>query len=177
SSAYQTEGGYNEGGKGQSNWDNFTHSNPSVVVDRSNGDVAADFYHKYREDIALLKKSGAKAYRFSISWTRILPNGDCSIINKVGDPTKAEDIAASLRALEFSIGSIINPLLVGEYPSEMRRLVDEKSNAEGRKKSRLPTFSSKWKKIITGTLDYIGITLSGWMGSRYDLGHSILITR
>ncbi|CAG7728482.1 unnamed protein product, partial [Allacma fusca] len=91
--------------------------------------------------------------------------------------TKAEDVAASSRALQFFIGWIINPLLKGDYPPVMRTVLDEKSKAEGRSKSRLPTFSSKWAKIITGTLDYIGTVLSLEMDTRYDLEHFILILR
>ncbi|CAK8564352.1 unnamed protein product [Lathyrus sativus] len=48
SSSYQYEGGYNIDGKGQSNWDNFTHGDTSIIVDGSNGDIAVDHYHRYQ---------------------------------------------------------------------------------------------------------------------------------
>lgn len=83
-SAYQIEGAWNEDGKGPSTWDHFCHNFPEWIVDRSNGDVAADSYHMYAEDARLLKEMGMDAYRFSISWARILPKGtlDGGINNK-----------------------------------------------------------------------------------------------
>jgi beta-glucosidase len=66
-SAYQIEGAWNEDGKGLSIWDTYAHT--------PTGDVANDHYHRYREDVALMKDIGATAYRFSISWPRIFPEG------------------------------------------------------------------------------------------------------
>lgn len=73
-SAYQIEGAWNEDGKGPSIWDTFTRRR-GKVVDGSNGDLAADHYHRYREDVALMAELGIQAYRFSTSWSRILPEG------------------------------------------------------------------------------------------------------
>ncbi|KAM7500485.1 hypothetical protein LguiA_024899 [Lonicera macranthoides] len=75
SSAYQFEGAYNEDGKGLNNWDYYTHKYPERITDKSTGDVANDFYHRYKEDVATIKNMGLDAYRFSISWSRILPHG------------------------------------------------------------------------------------------------------
>ncbi len=74
SASYQTEGGAYEGGKGESIWDRFSHL-PNTIDDNSTGDVACDFFHRYPEDIALLKQLGLKVYRLSVSWTRIFPQG------------------------------------------------------------------------------------------------------
>ncbi|KAI8423152.1 hypothetical protein MSG28_014220, partial [Choristoneura fumiferana] len=82
--AYQIEGGWNADGKGQSMWDWYLHQQPDLVSDHTNGDVAADSYHLYKQDVALLKEMGAKSYRFSLSWTRILPNGTADYINPYG---------------------------------------------------------------------------------------------
>jgi beta-glucosidase len=73
-SAYQIEGAWNEDGKGESIWDRFVRS-PFYVLNGDTGDVACDHYHHMPEDIALIKSLGLKAYRFSISWPRILPQG------------------------------------------------------------------------------------------------------
>ncbi|XP_077227618.1 beta-glucosidase 12-like [Tasmannia lanceolata] len=76
SAAYQYEGAAKEGGRGPSIWDTFTHKYPGKIKDRSNGDVAVDSYHRYKEDVKIMKNMGLDAYRFSISWSRILPYGN-----------------------------------------------------------------------------------------------------
>ncbi|XP_022154059.1 beta-glucosidase 12-like [Momordica charantia] len=85
SSSYQYEGAAFEHGKGPNIWDNYTHQYPERIVDHSNGDIAVDSYHRYKEDIAIMKQTGLDAYRFSISWARILPKGNLSGgVNKEG---------------------------------------------------------------------------------------------
>ncbi|CAN6164176.1 unnamed protein product [Urochloa humidicola] len=84
SAAYQYEGAYNEDGKGLSVWDKFTHI-PGKILNNDNGDVANDMYHRYKEDVQLLKDMNLDSFRFSIAWSRILPNGSLSGgINKEG---------------------------------------------------------------------------------------------
>lgn len=73
-SAYQIEGAWNEGGRGLSIWDTFSHA-PGRTYHGDNGDSAADHYHRWKEDIGLMTEIGINAYRFSIAWTRILPEG------------------------------------------------------------------------------------------------------
>jgi beta-glucosidase len=73
-SSYQIEGAWNEDGKGESIWDRFSHT-PGKVLNGDTGDVAVDHYHRYAEDIALMQRPGIQAYRFSISWPRVLPCG------------------------------------------------------------------------------------------------------
>ncbi|OAY28592.1 putative beta-glucosidase 41 isoform X1 [Manihot esculenta] len=73
-SAYQFEGAVNEGNKGASIWDTFTRQ-PGRILDFSNADTAVDQYHRFKGDIDLMKDLGMDAYRFSISWPRIFPNG------------------------------------------------------------------------------------------------------
>ncbi len=73
-SSYQIEGGVTEGGKGPSIWDDFT-AQPGKIMDGSDGSVACDHFHRFREDVALMAKMGIRNYRFSISWPRVLPEG------------------------------------------------------------------------------------------------------
>lgn len=72
--SYQVEGGTREGGRGLSIWDVFAHE-PGHIYMNHNGDQACDSYHRLREDVALMAELGLDAYRFSISWPRLLPNG------------------------------------------------------------------------------------------------------
>jgi beta-glucosidase len=80
-SAYQIEGGWNEDGKGKSIWDTFSHT-PGKIYKDANGDIASDHYHLWREDLDLLKALNLNAYRFSIAWTRILPEGSGAVNQK-----------------------------------------------------------------------------------------------
>jgi beta-glucosidase len=79
--SYQIEGAYREDGRGLSNWDVFSHT-PGKVARGDTGDVACDSYHRYREDNQLLKNLGARAYRFSIAWSRIFPEGRGTVNQK-----------------------------------------------------------------------------------------------
>src|SRR5262245_34422366 len=73
-SSYQIEGAWNEDGKGPSIWDTYTDK-PGNIKNNDTGDVANDHYHRYKEDVALMKDIGANSYRFSIAWPRIFPEG------------------------------------------------------------------------------------------------------
>ncbi|XBI39398.1 hypothetical protein VPH35_124177 [Triticum aestivum] len=73
-SAYQYEGAVNVDGRGPTIWDKFAHTF-GKILDFSNADVAVDHYHRFQEDIQLMADMGLDAYRFSIAWSRILPNG------------------------------------------------------------------------------------------------------
>ena len=72
--AYQVEGAWNEDGKGESIWDRFAHT-PGRVENGDTGDVACDHYHRYPQDVVMIQGLGLNAYRGSIAWTRIMPNG------------------------------------------------------------------------------------------------------
>ena len=72
--AYQIEGAADEDGRGPSTWDVFCKRR-GAVFEAHSGDVACDHYHRYRDDIALMRELGLQAYRFSISWSRVLPEG------------------------------------------------------------------------------------------------------
>ena len=72
--SYQVEGAANEDGRGPSVWDTFSKKK-GAVFEGNTGDTACDHYHRFKEDVALMKTLGVKSYRFSVSWTRVLPNG------------------------------------------------------------------------------------------------------
>jgi beta-glucosidase len=82
SAAYQIEGAWNEDGRGESIWDRFSHT-PGKIMNDDNGDIACDHYHLWHGDIALMRELRLQAYRFSISWPRILPAGD-GAVNSAG---------------------------------------------------------------------------------------------
>jgi beta-glucosidase len=79
--SYQIEGAWQEDGKSESIWDRFSHT-PGKVLNNDNGDVACDHYHLWKQDIALMKSMGLKAYRFSVAWPRILPEGAGTVNQK-----------------------------------------------------------------------------------------------
>ncbi|MEV6548224.1 GH1 family beta-glucosidase [Streptomyces sp. NPDC051597] len=81
-SAYQIEGAVAEDGRGPSIWDTFSHT-PGKTDGGDHGDTACDHYHRWREDIALMKELGVTSYRFSLAWPRILPGGD-GPVNRAG---------------------------------------------------------------------------------------------
>ncbi len=81
SASYQIEGAWDEDGKGPSVWDEFSRL-PGKIRNGDTGDVACDAYHRYPEDISLIKQMGLKAYRFSLSWPRIMPSGRGAVNEK-----------------------------------------------------------------------------------------------
>ena len=100
--AYQIEGAWNEDGKGESIWDRFSHT-PGKVMDNATGDVACDHYHRYLEDVALMKALGLRAYRLSVSWPRVLPAG-------VG-PANPKGIAFYDRLVDALLAAGIQPFI------------------------------------------------------------------
>ena len=80
-SSYQIEGTVRDSGKGQNIWDVFTKE-PGRVYEGHTGDIACDHYHRFREDVAYMKELGLKGYRFSIDWSRVLPEGTGKVNEK-----------------------------------------------------------------------------------------------
>lgn len=81
--SYQCEGAWDADGKGPNIWDDFCHEQTrNTIKNRDTGDVACDSYHRFKEDVALMKKHNIKAYRFSTSWSRIIPDGDGAVNEK-----------------------------------------------------------------------------------------------
>ncbi|XP_045799885.1 beta-glucosidase 13-like [Trifolium pratense] len=132
SSSYQYEGAAKEGGRGASIWDTYTHKHPDMIQDRSSGDVAIDQYHRYKEDVDIMRNMNLDAYRFSISWSRILPKGKLNGgINREGvkyyNNLINELLANGLQpfvtlfhwdlpqALEDEYGGFLSPLIVNDF--------------------------------------------------------------
>jgi beta-glucosidase len=76
--SHQVEGAWNEDGKGLSIWDEYSHT-PGKIWENQTGDRACDHYHRWQEDIALMKGMGLQGYRFSLSWPRIMPAGEGAV--------------------------------------------------------------------------------------------------
>lgn len=111
--SYQIEGARFEDGRTPSIWDEYSHKN-GAVFNGENGDVACDFYHKYKEDIALMKKFNVKAFRFSVSWSRIIPNGvgdvnekGIEFYNNVIDELIKNDIKPCLTIFHWDLPSCL----------------------------------------------------------------------
>ncbi|CAN6698649.1 unnamed protein product [Malus baccata var. baccata] len=96
------QGACKDGGRGPSIWDAFSHSKGNII-DGSNGDVAVDQYHRYKEDVELIAKLGFEAHRFSISWSRIFPDGLGTKINEEGITYYNNFINALLEKEYFSV--------------------------------------------------------------------------
>jgi beta-glucosidase len=97
--AYQVEGAAREDGRGPSVWDVFSHT-PRRIANNDTGDVACDHYHRYPEDLDLMAKAGMKAYRFSVSWPRVLPEGTGAVNPKGLDFYDRLTDAALARGIE-----------------------------------------------------------------------------
>ncbi|XP_023639781.1 beta-glucosidase 31 [Capsella rubella] len=104
SAAYQYEGAVEEGGRTPSIWDNFTHTYPERTH-MDNGDIAVDFYHRYKDDIKLIKEMNMDTFRFSISWSRILPSG------KLNDGVNSEGIQFYKNLIDELIKNGIKPFV------------------------------------------------------------------
>jgi 6-phospho-beta-glucosidase len=128
SAAYQVEGAWNADGKGLSVWDVFTKI-PGTTFQGSNGDVAVDHYHRYKEDIALMAEMGLRAYRFSVSWPRVYPRGRGDInaaglqfYSKLVDELLSHDIEPILTLYHWDVPQS----LMEEYGAwESRRIIED----------------------------------------------------
>ncbi|KAK9035556.1 hypothetical protein V6N11_077594 [Hibiscus sabdariffa] len=233
--AYQVEGAASQDGRTPSIWDTFTHAG---YANGATGDVAVDQYHKYKEDVKIMAEMSLDAYSFSISWSRLIPNGRGplnpkgaqyynNLINElishgiqphvtlthtdlpqaledeyggwlnprivgnsssepyvvvhnillahasatrlykrtyqekqkgligisiftfgvVPNTNSTEDVMAAKRLNDFTIGWIANPLVFGDYPDAMKKLVG----------SRIPTFTNHESELVKGSFDFLGV--------------------
>ncbi|XP_010493616.1 PREDICTED: beta-glucosidase 31-like [Camelina sativa] len=162
SSAYQYEGAAKEGGRTQSIWDNFTHAFPERTS-MDNGDVAVDFYHRYKEDVQLMKGMNIDSFRFSLSWSRILPSGKLSDgVNKEGvqfyknliDELIKNGIKPFItiyhwdipQALDDEYGSFLSPRIIDDFRNYARFCFQE----FGDKVSMWTTFNEPYVYSVSG---------------------------
>jgi beta-glucosidase len=127
-SAYQIEGAASEDGRGPSIWDTFSRQ-PGATANGDTGDVACDHYHRYRDDIALMAELGVSAYRFSVSWSRVLAEGTGSInqrgldfYQRLVDALLAAGVQPMMNLFHWDLpqalqdrGGFANPQIVGWF--------------------------------------------------------------
>lgn len=137
-SAYQIEGAVKEDGKGPHIWDVYT-SEPGHIFGEHTGETACDHYHRYGEDVRIMKEIGLKAYRFSIDWSRVLPEGQgrvnekgIAFYNRLIDELLANGIEPYITLYHWELpyelykrGGWMNPQIV-EWFGEYARLVTER---------------------------------------------------
>lgn len=114
--AFQIEGAVREGGRGPSTWDTFM-AQPGRILDRSTAEITDDHYHRYREDVALLKELGVDSYRFSLSWPRIQPGGK--------GPANRDGVAFYDRLLDELLAAGIRPMVTlyhWDTPEELQHV-------------------------------------------------------
>ncbi|KAJ6156307.1 hypothetical protein N7497_005192 [Penicillium chrysogenum] len=138
--AYQIEGGVNDDGRAPSIWDTFCKI-PGKIAGGGTGDVACDSYHRTHEDIALLKECGAQAYRFSLSWSRIIPLGGRN------DPINKKGIEFYQKFLDKRYGG---PLNKEEFVADFARYARVVFEAFGSKVKHWITFNEPWCVSVLG---------------------------
>lgn len=159
-SAYQIEGAYNKDGKGPSIWDAFC-TIPGKIKNNDTGEIGIDHYHKFREDVALMKSQGFKAYRFSIAWPRVMPDGKGEV-NEAGiqfysdliDELLANDIIPWVTlyhwdlplALQMEEDGWLNPAIAGRFEAYAKLCFER----FGDRVKNWITFNEPWVVSILG---------------------------
>ncbi len=182
--SYQIEGAYNKDGRGMSIWDTFSRI-PGKVYDGDNGDVACDSYHRYEEDIALMKELGLDVYRFSIAWPRIYPNGTGELNEKGLDYYK--------RLVDCLLDNGITPFCT-LYHWDLPQALQDQGGWNNREtidafvryaETIFKTFDGKIKHYMTFNEPWCSSILSNFIGVHapgnqdlqlaLDIGHHLLV--
>lgn len=161
-SSYQIEGGGLDYGRGECIWHRFSHTD-GKVYNNENGDIACDHIHRYKEDVQLMKNLGVDAYRFSISWPRILPNGTGAInqqgvdfYNRLIDELLANDIAPYITLYHWDLPQALQDRGEGwENPDSVHWFTDYArivSEFYGDRVKNWTTFNEPWAFSFVGNL-------------------------
>ena len=146
-SAYQVDGAVGEGGRTASIWDTFAHT-PGRTVHGDTGDIACDHYHRWPDDVALMRELGLNAYRFSVSWPRLQPSGQ-------GDLNPA-GVAFYRSLLEGLIASGIRPLIT-LYHWELPQVLEDAGGWPAR------DTASRFADFAARTVDALGDLAADWV--------------
>lgn len=160
-SSYQIEGAYKEDGKGETIWDRFSHT-PGATHQFENGDIACDHYHRWGEDLKTMEYLGLKAYRFSVCWARILPEGKgkpnlkgIDFYEKLVDALLAKNIKPTLTLYHWDLpqaledrGGWLNPD-TAEYFNEYASIMFQKLG------DRVPLWITHNEPWCTSFLGYV----------------------
>ena len=159
---YQIEGAVTEDGRGESIWDRFSHT-PGMIENGDTGDIACDHYHRWREDLDLMQEVGLKAYRFSVAWPRIFPEGG-GTLNQRGldfyarlvDELLERDIAPVVTLYHWDLPQALETRLGGWTARETaERFADYAATVFGALGDRVPqwvTLNEPWVAAFVGYL-------------------------
>ncbi|MBF9018142.1 MULTISPECIES: GH1 family beta-glucosidase [unclassified Oceanispirochaeta] len=136
--SYQIEGAWQEDGRGESTWDRFCRI-PGKVIGGDTGNVACDHYHRFKEDVALMKDLGLKNYRFSVAWPRIIPGGEGAVnqkgldfYNKLVDELLAADIEPLITLFHWDLPQVLQSKYGGWKDKRMAQLFADYSDVVSR---------------------------------------------
>ncbi|PKX93857.1 glycoside hydrolase family 1 protein [Aspergillus novofumigatus IBT 16806] len=196
--SYQIEGAVDEDGRGPSIWDTFCKT-PGKIAGGASGEVACDSYHRTHEDIALLKECGAKAYRFSISWSRVIPLGGRN------DPVNEKGLQHYIKFVDDLLAAGITPLVTlfhwdlpdaldkryggllnkEEFVADFANYARVMYNAFGSKVKYWITFNEPWCSSVLGynvgqfapgrTSDRTKSSVGDGSREPWIVGHNILV--
>lgn len=155
--AYQTEGAWNLAGKGESTWDHFSHKRGKIERGET-ADVAADFYNRYAEDIDLIRSMNFKAFRFSLSWPRILPSGTGEI--------NREGLDFYHRVIDQCLASGLEPWIT-IYHWDLPQILEDQGGWTNRK---IVDWFSEYTDVVTKEF---GAKVKNWMVLNEQLSFTV----
>ncbi|XP_078142043.1 lactase/phlorizin hydrolase-like [Centroberyx gerrardi] len=182
SASYQIEGSWRAHGKGLSIWDKFTHT-PLRVGNNDNGDIACDSYNKIDKDVEVLKKLKVTHYRFSISWTRVLPDGTNKHINEAGlnyyhrllDALEAANIQPQVTLYHWDLPLALQKVGGWENETTVQRFRDYADVVFSRLGDRVKFWITLNEPYIVANLGYgYGTFAPGIVGKQYIAGHNLI---